>query len=129
MKTMTSLEKQINELAEYEAAELADNFLKKLGICVCLENNDSIDSNQYFPCYSYYKLYDKQGKAVWYNADMFFDKFETGNELLEAVFLHITSFVFFVDGRWMVIQNPFLGCRSLEEAMIRMDLAGEDGDA
>lgn len=125
MKTMTSLEKQINELAEYEAAEIADNFLEKLGICVCLEN-DVEDDDPYFPCH-YYKLRDNHGMEVLCHAEdmVLFDKFDTGNILLEAIFSNITAFVFYASK----MKNPFLGCRSLEEAMIRMDLAGEDGNA
>ena len=132
-KIMTSfIKKQINELVGYEAAEIADEFLEKLGIYVCLENDSEEGEvlNPYFPSRHHYELRDRHGsEVVWcYNAaDMVFSKFATGNGLLEYVFSNITSFVFPESGRR--IENPFLGCRSLEEAKIRMDLAGEDGNA
>lgn len=125
-KAMTGLEKQISELAGYEAAEIADDFLEKLGICVCLEN-DIEEDDPCSPHCSYYKLRDEHGNEVLCQADCFFNKFATGNGLLEAVFSNITSFAFCASGRR--IENPFLGCRSLEEAKIQMDLAGEDGNA
>ncbi len=125
-KVMTGLEKQISELAGYEAAEIADELLEKLGICVCLEN-DAEEDDPCSPCSPYYNLRDKHGMEVICDAGMRFYKFSTGNKLLEAVFSNITSFEFCASGK--IIENPFLGCRSLEEAKIRMDLAGEDGNA
>lgn len=126
-KAMTGLEKQISELAGYEAAEIADELLEKLGICVCLEN-DAEEDDPCSPCFPHYRLRDKHGNEVLCKTeDWFLNKFATGNGLLEAILSDITSFDFSASER--MVKNPFLRCRSLEEAKIRMDLAGEDGNA
>lgn len=116
----------ISNLTQPQAQMYASELLKAIGLMTTVDEghvlSDGLGDNEHNIV-----IVDMHGKYVVSTQDGVVSilAFKSYSDLITDMLNCIIAFHFFDDYRWPrveICKNPYLGCRSLEEAFIRKDL-------